>query len=380
MLLEAREIGEERADDEIRAEAISWSVPALVELCDHGTARAALVGLFETARRLNEPFRLHVAEHYASALALSDGDLATAEAAAARSHEWSRLLTGRDASAVYGIQMFGIRRAQGRLAELAPVIRVLVSRERADAWRPGLIAVLSELGMEDEARRELARIRALGVRELRASLWLASLTYLADACTVLRETDLAAEIYAELLPHSGGNVMIGHLVACYGAADRYLGMLASVAGDWPQAEAHFEAALELNARLGARTWLAHTSYEYARMLLARRAGRDRSRATALLGETVALAAPIGLSALAARAARFGPSSVTSTSFPDGLSPREVSILRLVARGLSNREIGRELVISEHTAANHIRSILRKTRCANRTEAAAYAHRRGLVQI
>ena len=44
-----------------------------------------------------------------------------AEAAALRSREWSRLLTGRDPSGVYGIQMFGIRREQGRLVELAPV-------------------------------------------------------------------------------------------------------------------------------------------------------------------------------------------------------------------------------------------------------------------
>jgi DNA-binding NarL/FixJ family response regulator len=56
----------------------------------------------------------------------------------------------------------------------------------------------------------------------------------------------------------------------------------------------------------------------------------------------------------------------------------VQILGLVARGLSNREIGTELVISEHTAANHIRSILRKTGSANRTEAASYAHRQGLT--
>ena len=47
-------------------------------------------------------------------------------------------------------------------------------------------------------------------------------------------------------------------------------------------------------------------------------------------------------------------------------------------GLSNREIGEELTISEHTAANHIRSILRKTDCANRTEAASYAHHHGLA--
>ena len=64
--------------------------------------------------------------------------------------------------------------------------------------------------------------------------------------------------------------------------------------------------------------------------------------------------------------------------PDGLSPREAQILELVAEGLSNREIGDELSISEHTAANHIRSILRKTDCANRTEAASFAHRHGLA--
>ena len=62
----------------------------------------------------------------------------------------------------------------------------------------------------------------------------------------------------------------------------------------------------------------------------------------------------------------------------GCPAREAEILRLVAAGRSNREIGRELHISEHTAANHVRSILRKTGCANRTEAASYAHTRGLA--
>jgi DNA-binding NarL/FixJ family response regulator len=57
----------------------------------------------------------------------------------------------------------------------------------------------------------------------------------------------------------------------------------------------------------------------------------------------------------------------------------VQILLLVARGLSNREIGSALYISEHTAANHVRSILRKTGCANRTQATSYAHRHHLVE-
>ena len=49
---------------------------------------------------------LHVAEHYGAALALCDGRLEEAEARARRSHEWSRLLSGRNAAGVYGIQMF----------------------------------------------------------------------------------------------------------------------------------------------------------------------------------------------------------------------------------------------------------------------------------
>jgi DNA-binding NarL/FixJ family response regulator len=148
--------------------------------------------------------------------------------------------------------------------------------------------------------------------------------------------------------------------------------------DWERAQRHFESALALNRRLGARTWLAHTAFEYARMLLARRAGDDRAQAAALLSEAARLANATDMRALKGRIARLGPSVTVPISFPDGLSRREVEILRLVARGLSNRDIGTELTISEHTAANHVRSILRKTGCANRTEATTYAHRRGLV--
>ena len=67
----------------------------------------------------------------------------------------------------------------------------------------------------------------------------------------------------------------------------------------------------------------------------------------------------------------------SISAPDGLTPREVEVLRLVANGKSNQEIASELVISYNTVTNHVKNILGKTGCANRTEAAAYAIPRGL---
>jgi NarL family two-component system response regulator LiaR len=61
-----------------------------------------------------------------------------------------------------------------------------------------------------------------------------------------------------------------------------------------------------------------------------------------------------------------------------LSGREMEILRLVARGLTNQEIAEELVISERTVRTHVSHILEKLHLANRTQAALYAHREGLA--
>jgi DNA-binding NarL/FixJ family response regulator len=65
--------------------------------------------------------------------------------------------------------------------------------------------------------------------------------------------------------------------------------------------------------------------------------------------------------------------------PDGLTAREVETLRLLADGMSNRDIARNLVISESTAANHVRSIFLKTGATNRTQAARYAAARNLLE-
>jgi DNA-binding CsgD family transcriptional regulator/tetratricopeptide (TPR) repeat protein len=377
MLREARELGQELGDTEIRTDAMAWLVPAFVALSDLDAARHELAALDESANETAQPFILHVAAHYGAAIALGDGRLDEAGAMAQRSHEWGGLLTGRDASGSYGIQMFSLAREQGRLAELSPVITLLAAEGSAQGpWRPGLASLLAELGMEGDARRELARIADEGLEPFRESLWLAALTYLTDASSALGDEAIAALVYPQLAPLAGSNVMIGHLVAWYGAADRYLGMLAATLGEWERAEGHFERAMELNRRMGAATWVAHTAYEYARLLLAQ-GPRERQRAERLLGEAAALAEHIGMHSLTSRIDALG-SPVQADELPDGLSAREAQILRLVAEGRSNREIGAALTISEHTAANHIRSILRKTGCANRTEAASYAHLRDLA--
>lgn len=374
MLAEATELAERLGDNELQAEAMEWHVAGLITRGDLNAAAAEQAEVLAMAKRLRQPFTLHVAEHYAATIALCVGQLEEAEAAAMRSHEWSRLLTGRPATGVHGVQMFGIRREQGRLDELAPAIKLLARSEGDDTWRPGLAALLAELGMEDEARVELKRVREAGLEAYRSSIWLGALTYLTDACAAVGDAELAGLLYAELAPMADANISIGHGVACYGSADRYLGMLASTLGENDLAVDHFEHALEFNRRIGAATWTAHTLAGYGAALRAR---GERDAAAMALAEATALAKQIGMPTLLTRIAALGEPEPLAEP-PDELTWREVEILRLVAAGRSNREIGEQLFISEHTVANHVRSVLRKTGTANRTEAAGYAHREELV--
>lgn len=62
---------------------------------------------------------------------------------------------------------------------------------------------------------------------------------------------------------------------------------------------------------------------------------------------------------------------------DGLTRREEDILRLVSRGLSNKEVGRELDLQEKTVKNYMTNILQKLQARNRVEAALMARNRGL---
>ncbi len=84
------------------------------------------------------------------------------------------------------------------------------------------------------------------------------------------------------------------------------------------------------------------------------------------------------SAAAVREAVPAPSAVNPDDPIHNLSPREREILRLIARGDSNKHIARALDIAETTVKIHVQHILRKLNLSNRVHAAVYASERGVI--
>jgi DNA-binding NarL/FixJ family response regulator len=75
-----------------------------------------------------------------------------------------------------------------------------------------------------------------------------------------------------------------------------------------------------------------------------------------------------------------PQPVKQPLTPDPLTQREVDIIRLVAQGLSNRQIADKLVIGEATVRTHVGNVLTKLHLANRVQATLYALREGLTSL
>ena len=251
------------------------------------------------------------------------------------------------------------------------------------------LPIITEITGKD-SHPEISRLaaeRVIGSPEAPPGLLLSARA--GRALTVLSQKDVpAAEaLYERLLPHSG--------IMVYGgvtAVDRILGLLAGLTGRPDEANIHFAAAASLCQRAGYRPEYAWNAYGWASVLAgAYTAGSNppvrtpahAEKALALLDEALDISHELGMGPLAAKSSDLLESIKTQMThvaeYPDGLTRREVEVLRVLAQGKTNPEIGEELFISLNTVTRHLSHIYTKTGAANRVEAAIYAASHGLVE-
>ncbi len=349
-----------------------WHLLNLMEVC----AMQEFGALFDRYDRLVTSRLTPHHQYYAMSidimLRLTRGEWSGLEERIEKAFEYSRRLERKGADGVYGAQMFMLNRELGRLPAMAPLIRRMVEDPRSRFWEPGLMLMCSEAGLEEEARVRLDELSADRFGSVpRDDLWVTCIVFCAEACADLEVGGQSAVLYDLLLPSAGQSANHPNCV-CFGAVDGYLGALAALMGDRQRARGHFERALATNRSLGAWPALARTQVRFGRMLLDSDEPDESSEGLKLLENARSLAVRFTMKGLERRidlatAARPG-------GLPDGLSPREVEVLKLIAIGRSNKDISKALSISLSTVATHVRNILGKTDCVNRTEAAAYALR------
>jgi tetratricopeptide (TPR) repeat protein len=301
MLCLAQEIGHrERVFN-----AYGFRFSDLLELGDIQRADVDLEACSRLSEKTRQPSYLHFTTLYRTTRVLLEGRFEEAERLAHEALTIGQRMQGVDVEGSFGMQMFTTRRERGCLRELASAVKSFVERQpAASTWRPGLALIYSDLGLEQEARAEFEYLAAHNFADLpQDTLWIACLTYLSEVCAFLGDSARAETLYELLLPYARHNLVVGVAAVCYGAASQYLGLLASTMSHWEAAEGHFKDALEMNARIGAKPWLAHTQHEYAEMLLARGQPGDRAKAMSLLGEALTISRELEMNSLVDKIAR-----------------------------------------------------------------------------
>lgn len=162
-------------------------------------------------------------------------------------------------------------------------------------------------------------------------------------------------------------------------AHRLLGELDTDSGAHKEADRHLKASLALADA-------CEVPYERALTLLAMaelgRATDDRDAARALLGEVKIICEPLDAQPALTRvnilSEHLDTAPPVAVTYPAGLSAREVEVLRLVAEGLSNPQVGARLFLSPRTVEQHLRSVFIKTGVTSRVAAARWAADHALV--
>jgi hypothetical protein len=281
---------------------LAWRLTDLLVLGERAAANDVAATCAQWAVELRQRAHRWYATHCQATLALLDGRIAAVEGMISKALTFNPQVHDQSASQTWAIQMYALRREQGRLGEMEPVMVPAAELYGAvPAWRAALASLYADTGRDAECRAEFERLAEDGFRGLpHDGNWLTAAAYATRSCTHLGDAQRAALLYDHLRPYRRLNIVTGLAIHCLGSVELYLGMLAGTTARWDEADDHFESARAMHSRLRSPPWHAHTDYEQARVMIARGRVEDRARAHKLLARAGATADALDMTRLSER--------------------------------------------------------------------------------
>jgi tetratricopeptide (TPR) repeat protein len=285
------------------AEEFSWRIVDHLELGDMTVVDETMRQYRDLAARCRLP---RVAWHQTvveAALAQLAGRLDDAERLAHRAASLRVPSVRNNVAPFLGVQLYLVYEERGRLEELKASIQVAAERATTTLpiWRAALANLHAILGERDEAQAVMASLAARGFTDLPLDgNLLGTLARLAEVAARLGEREWAEALLPLVAPHADVVVVLATAAGSLGSTARYAGLLAHATGRVDAAVAHYEAALAVNARIGALPQHAHTQHDLACTLRLRAGAGDAERAAALDADAARTAKQLGLVELGRR--------------------------------------------------------------------------------
>jgi DNA-binding CsgD family transcriptional regulator len=240
---------------------------------------------------------------------------------------------------------------------------------------PALTLALIRLHQGDRAAAEAAYAQAgpvpswTPVPAMRMAAWAHGL---AVAIRLGRMEDIEF-LAARFEPFRGQHVANGAGPGVYmGPVELPLGQAAAALGHLDPAVEDLQTAASICDANGARGCAVQARVELAAALTRRQAPGDRDEALAVLAAAAREAEQLGMFPFTEWIGQLQAQLTAAAAGDSPLSPRELEVARLVGRGLTNKQIGQTLYVSERTAENHVQHILTKLGLRNRSQIAAWA--------
>jgi DNA-binding SARP family transcriptional activator len=275
---------EREGERELKALGHHWRIYDLLEAADVEAALRERHALDVLAHDLRQPLYLHFSVGWDVVWAHMTGRVDEVESLAQRFRELGGEAQARDTETIYRAQMIALRRRQERLSDFVSTVREAVAANPTLlAWRAVLPLAHLASGDPRAAVAEFEWFAAERFSRVRRDMfWFTTVCVLAETCALIRDGARARVLYELLEPFATRNVQVGQ-AACWGSAERFLGLLAAAMGQWETAESHLRSAIAGNESSGNPAAASLVQRDYARMLLARRrAPEDLALAAELL--------------------------------------------------------------------------------------------------